>query len=130
MQDGRNQVSSLALAFNGHSARRITEAMLVQLRMELLQAEPEIIFVSEFEYKEVQLVVRDLQLVLTEVRLIIRDMPSAHRSAFRITYIRVRSHCLTSNPCIAAVDSLVICTWISRCNHGLLIAIVLSDKLL
>jgi hypothetical protein len=105
-------------------------AMLVQLRMELLQAEPEIISASEFEYKEVQLVVRDLQLVLTEVRLIIRDMPSAHCSAFRITYIRVRSHSLTSSPCIAAVDSLAICTWISLCSHGLLIAIVLSDKLL
>jgi hypothetical protein len=105
-------------------------AMLVQLRVELLQAEPEIISASEFEYKEVQLVVRDLQLVLTEVRLIIRDMPSAHCPAFRITYIRVRSHCLTLSPCIAAVDSLVICTWISRCNPGLLIAIVLSDKLL
>lgn len=43
--------------------------LLAQLRTELLHAEPEILSASEFEYKEIQLVVRDLQLVLTEVRL-------------------------------------------------------------
>jgi len=44
--------------------------LLTHLRAEILQAESQIMSPSEFEYKEAQIVVRDLQLVLTEVRFI------------------------------------------------------------
>jgi hypothetical protein len=42
---------------------------LTQLRVELLQSQPHVIPPTEFEFKELQLVVRDLQLILTEVGL-------------------------------------------------------------
>lgn len=53
--------------------------LLAQLRTELLHSEPEIMPPSEFEYKEAHLVVRHLQLVLTEVRcLLFSDQRNAH----------------------------------------------------
>lgn len=44
---------------------------LTQLRTELLQSQPHVIPPAEFEYKELQLVVRDLQLILTEVSTVV-----------------------------------------------------------
>lgn len=52
---------------------------LTQLRTELLQAQPSVIPPAEFEYKEIQLVARDLQLVLTEVSGIQSHAINAHR---------------------------------------------------
>jgi hypothetical protein len=42
--------------------------LLVQLRTELLQAQPEAIPPADFEYKELCIAARELQLILTEVR--------------------------------------------------------------
>ncbi|KAG8812637.1 hypothetical protein FRC17_001924 [Serendipita sp. 399] len=59
--------------------------LLLHLRRELLEAQPHVIPPSEFEYKEIQLVARDLQLTLTEDNIYAReitlfDLVSMHRS--------------------------------------------------
>ncbi|KAG8865777.1 hypothetical protein FRC20_009501 [Serendipita sp. 405] len=59
--------------------------LLLHLRKELLEAQPHVIPPSAFEYKEIQLVARDLQLNLTEDNIYAReitlfDLVSMHQS--------------------------------------------------
>lgn len=68
--------------------------LLTQLRTELLHAQPEILPRSDFEYKEVQLVVHDLQLVLTQDNIYAReislfDLESMHRSCGLSGYLHL-----------------------------------------
>lgn len=68
--------------------------MLMELRKELQNAEPAIFSRSEFEYREFQLVVRDLQLVLTEDniyahKITLSDLVSMHQSCGLSGYLHL-----------------------------------------
>lgn len=103
-------------------------AFLTHLRTELLQAQPEIIPPAEFEYKELRLVVRDLQLILTEVSgcIYFRYIPPTDND--RITCMPEKLPYLIWKPCIRPAVFPATCILMFPYNRGSLTGIVLFGK--
>jgi hypothetical protein len=103
-------------------------AFLIHLRTELLQAQPEIIPPAEFEYKELQLVVRDLQLILTEVSACIYFRYILLTDDDRIIYMPEKLPCLIWKPCTRPAVFPATCISTFPYSRGSLTGIVLFGK--